>query len=153
MTVNNLREADTANFKETEFRIGTYPIPFEDTVSTRDNIYTIDAGNLFTVFDWYTEQHHDGQTLTVVKTGDYKLLATDINGCKAKDSTYVLFIKPQYDITGVAFDTTYCEGDGTATIAFYLKNTGNDIIASGSQTQISYQKMLASCLKNSQLRW
>ncbi len=139
MTVNNLREADTANFKETEFRIGTYPIPFEDTVSTRDNIYTIDAGNLFTVFDWYTEQHHDGQTLTVVKTGDYKLLATDINGCKAKDSTYVLFIKPQYDITGVAFDTTYCESDGTATIAFYLKNTGNDIIASGSQTQISYQ--------------
>ena len=36
-------------------------------------------------------------------------------------------------------NTTYCEGDGTATIAFYLKNTGNDIIASGSQTQISYQ--------------
>ena len=138
MTVNNLREADTANYKESEFRIGTYQIPFQDSVSTYDNVYTIDAGNMFSVFDWYTEQHHDGQTLTVVKSGDYKLRATDINGCDAEDSTYVLFIKPRYDIAKIEFDTLLCENASPSKISFYLKNTGNDIISVGSQAEISY---------------
>ena len=138
LTVNNMREADTANFKSTEFRIGTYQLPFVDTVSTYDNIYTIDAGNLFSIFDWYTEQHHDGQTLTVVKTGDYKLKATDINGCETKDSTYVLFIKPRYEISKTEIDTLLCENASPSKISFYLKNTGNDIIAVGSQSEISY---------------
>lgn len=138
MTVNNLREADTANYKESEFRIGTYQIPFQDSVSTYDNVYTIDAGNMFSVFDWYTEQHHDGQTLTVVKSGDYKLRATDINGCDAEDSTYVLFIKPRYDIAKIEFDTLLCENASPSKISFFLKNTGNDIISVGSQAEISY---------------
>ena len=138
LTVNNMREADTANFKTTEFRVGTYQLPFEDTVSTRENVYTIDAGNLFSIFDWYTQQHHDGQTLTVVKSGDYKLKATDINGCETEDSTYVLFIKPRYEIAKIEFDTLLCENAEPSKISFYLKNTGNDIIASGSQTEISY---------------
>ncbi|MBO7146024.1 MAG: T9SS type A sorting domain-containing protein [Salinivirgaceae bacterium] len=138
LTVNNMREADTANFKSTEFRVGTYQLPFEDTVSTRENVYTIDAGNLFSIFDWYTEQHHDGQTLTVVKSGDYRLKATDINGCETEDSTYVLFIKPRYEIAKIEFDTLLCENAEPSKISFYLKNTGNDIIASGSQTEISY---------------
>lgn len=138
LTVNNMREADTANFKTTEFRVGTYQLPFEDTVSTRENVYTIDAGNLFSIFDWYTQQHHDGQTLTVVKSGDYKLKATDINGCETEDSTYVLFIRPRYEIAKIEFDTLLCENAEPSKISFYLKNTGNDIIASGSQTEISY---------------
>ena len=135
---NNFIEADTANYKETEFRIGTYQIPFKDTVSTYDNVYTIDAGNMFTIFDWYNEHHHDAQTLTVVKTGDYKLKATDINGCEAEDSTFVLFIKPRYEVAKIEFDTLLCENAEPSTIAFYLKNTGNDIISTGSQAEISY---------------
>jgi hypothetical protein len=138
LTVNNMREADTANFKATEFRVGTYQLPFVDTVSTRENVYTIDAGNLFSIFDWYTQQHHDGQTLTVVKSGDYRLKATDINGCETEDSTYVLFIRPRYEIAKIEFDTLLCENAEPSKISFYLKNTGNDIIASGSQAEISY---------------
>ncbi len=141
MTVNhivdNWHEADTANHKETGFRIGAFPIPFTDTVPTYDETYTINAGTMFNVYNWDKEMLGE-QTLTVVKTGLYKLTAIDTNGCKAVDSTYILFIKPRYDITGIGFDTTYCAGDGTAAISFYLKNTGNDIIAAGSQSQISY---------------
>ena len=56
LTVNNMREADTANFKATEFRVGTYQLPFEDTVSTRENVYTIDAGNLFLTATYHSRQ-------------------------------------------------------------------------------------------------
>ncbi len=132
-----MHEADTNNHKETGFRIGAYPIPFTDTVKTYDESYTIDAGLSFNTFSWEGEVI-SGQMLSVIKTGLYKLTAIDTNGCKAVDSTYILFIKPRYDITGIGFDTTYCAGDGTAAISFYLKNTGNDIIAAGSQSQISY---------------
>ena len=141
MTVNHIvdswHEADTLNYKETDFRIGAFPIPFTDTVSTYDETYTINAGTMFNVYNWEKEMLGE-QTLTVVKSGQYKLTAIDTNGCKAVDSTYILFIKPRYDIVGLGFDTTYCEGDGTAVISFYLKNTGNDIIAAGSQSQITY---------------
>lgn len=134
---SGLHEADTNNHKETGFRIGAYPIPFTDTVKTYEESYTIDAGLNFNTFSWEGEII-SGQMLSVIKTGLYKLTAIDTNGCKAVDSTYVLFIKPRYDITALGFDTTYCEGDGTAAISFYLKNTGNDIIAAGSQSQITY---------------
>ena len=132
-----MHEADTNNHKETSFRIGAYPIPFTDTVKTYEESYTIDAGLSFNTFSWEGEVI-SGQMLSVIKSGQYKLTAIDTNGCKAVDSTYILFIKPRYDIVGLGFDTTYCEGDGTAAISFYLKNTGNDIIAAGSQSQITY---------------
>lgn len=139
LTVNNLREAGPFNKKETTFRVGSYSIPFEDTVKTYEESIILDPGDKFKVFDWVNQQHFDEQALTANTSGIYILSATDIYGCKAIDSTYVHFIKPSYDITRLGFATSQCETNELTTISFYLKNTGNDIIAIGNQANISYE--------------
>lgn len=139
LIVNNLQEADPFNNKSTNIRIGAYPLPFSDTIKVYDErLYTIDASDLFNKFDWINENNHDEQTITVSESRMYTLQATDTNGCKTKDSTYIMFINPEYDITGIGFPSSKCENTEYSVISFYLKNTGNDIIASGSQANISY---------------
>lgn len=139
LTINNLQEADPNNVKNTDIRIGAYPIPFLDTVRVyNENLYTIDASTLFNKFEWINENGHDGQTMTVSESRTYILHATDTNNCETTDTTFIMFIKPNYDITQISIDTIICESPELSDISFYLKNTGNDIIASGSQTTISY---------------
>lgn len=137
--VTNLHEVDTNNEKQTNYRIGAYQLPFRDTVKTYNDTYIIDAGDKFSIFNWNDDEGNESQTYVAVTSGLYKLDATDVNGCSVSASTFVMFVSPSYDIVGLGFKSSRCEGADLTPVSFYLKNTGNDIISTGSQISISYK--------------
>jgi len=139
LVAHNSIDIDTVNNNTTSIvRIGALQLPFEDTVRTYDDMYIIDAGSSFSTFNWIDNPLAE-QRIAVVSSGTYTLTAVDTNGCQTTDSTYILFVVPNYDICGLGFTSTMCTPSEPTDISFYLKNTGNDIIAANTSIPISYK--------------
>lgn len=139
LTVHNAIDVDRNNNSVTStVRIGALSLPFQDTIRTYDDLYIIDAGESFSIFNWVDNPFAE-QRLAVVTTNKYILHAIDTNGCAATDSTYVFFVVPSYEISGLGFASTMCEPNEPTEISFYIKNTGNDKVAAGTIIPISYK--------------
>lgn len=139
LIVHNAIDVISNNKQTINVRLGAYPLPFQDTVRTYDEDYVIDAGPLFALFNWEGESSAVGRYLSVVTSNKYILHAVDTNGCATTDSTYILFVVPSYEISGLGFASTMCEPDGPIEISFYVKNTGNDKVNSGTVIPVSYK--------------
>ncbi len=138
-TAYNTTDVDITNNATTStVRIGALPLPFADTVRTYDNLYTIDAGDGFKTFNWLGNPNAE-QRYVVVSSDTYTLTAIDTNGCSTTDSTHILFVVPSYDICALGFASTMCEPSEPTTLSFYLKNTGNDVVAANTTIPVSYK--------------
>lgn len=61
--------------------------PLQDTVTTFEDSFTLNAGAGFTLYNWSTKAN--SQSISVTKTGLYKVTVTNNSGCFASDSCYV----------------------------------------------------------------
>ncbi|MBO7432423.1 MAG: T9SS type A sorting domain-containing protein [Salinivirgaceae bacterium] len=139
LTVHNTIDVNSDNNAATPtVRIGALQLPFKDTVRTYDDIYIIDAGTQFSTFSWVDNPLAD-QRLAVVTSGKYTVNVVDTNGCANTDSTYIYFVVPSYEISGLGFASTMCAPSDSTEISFYVKNTGNDLVTAGTVIPASYK--------------
>lgn len=139
LTVHNSIDVDRNNNAVTStVRVGAIQLPFNDTIRTYDDIYIIDAGTNFTTFSWVDNPFAD-QRIAVVTEGKYTVNVVDTNGCVNTDSTYIIFVKPAYEIDRLGFASTMCAPDELTGISLYVKNIGNDIVAAGTVIPVSYK--------------
>ena len=139
LTVHNSIDVNKDNNNaSTTIRIGALQLPFKDTVRTYDDMYIIDAGSSFTSFNWVDNPFAE-QRIAVVSSGLYTVSVIDTNGCANIDSTFVLFVKPSYEIRKLGFASTMCAQNEPTEISFYIKNTGNDLVTAGTVVPITYK--------------
>lgn len=139
LTAHNSIDVDRDNNTVTStVRVGAIQLPFNDTIRTYDDIYIIDAGTNFTTFSWVDNPFAD-QRIAVVTEGKYTVNVVDTNGCANTDSTYIIFVRPAYEIDRLGFASTMCAPDELTEISLYVKNIGNDIVAAGTVIPVSYK--------------
>lgn len=97
---------------------------------------TLDAGAGFASYQW-SNGALTQQTI-INQTGTYSVTVTSQHQCLSADTVDVKFMKPAYVINQIIGLADSCSRVDSSTIAFSLKNTGNDTIYQNDQILARY---------------
>ena len=103
--------------------------------------YTLDPG-AFTQYRWHDGSQKSTFTLTAQKTTSdslYYVQVTNQAGCKASDTVKVGITVYDLNISAIRSPGNLCRPQNDTTVAFTLKNSGNQIIPADSLIEVSYQ--------------
>jgi len=103
--------------------------------------YTLDPG-AFTQYLWHDGSQKSTFTITAQNTTADSLYHVEVNnqaGCKASDTVQVGISVYDLGISAITSPGNFCKPQNDTTVAFTLKNTGNQIIPADSLISVAYQ--------------
>lgn len=114
-----------------------YPtINLGDSVFTRNDDYTIDAGAGRDSYNWSTGEAT--QQITVNQTDKYKVTVVENGICSSQDSIVVTFLKHNYTINQIINPITSCSTPVLQSVTLRYSNIGNDTLKAGEQVVFGY---------------